>query len=371
MGVPAALYACIAESKEEGIPLSVTEMCTLAGVSRSGYYAWKRAAPTRQAREEQDQKDFGLILQVYNRHGYSKGVESIHMGLLHLDPHVCMNVKKIRRLMRKYGLICPIRKPHPARQLAKELEESTVAPNVLQREFRSYGPRSVLLTDISYLPYGDGKTAYLSTIEDAYTKEVLAWVVSESMEVEFVLDTLRQLSEGHGEELADAVMVHSDQGSHYKSRAFRDALADKEFIQSMSRRANCWDNQVMEYFFGTLKDHVRALLAGCETSEKVTEEVGRFIHYYNYDRPQMTLAKLTPTEYYQFCVTGEYPLPVANPPEAPKAEKTPEDMHRRAHEAYAQHAQRAGTKASDSTLDFVAPEGEEVRAALAEVTRKT
>lgn len=91
--------------------MPVSEMCSLAGVSRSGYYTWKASAALREEREAQDRKDFDLILQVYQRHGYSKGVKTIHMGLLHLDPPVLMNVKKIRRLMRKYGLVCPLRKP--------------------------------------------------------------------------------------------------------------------------------------------------------------------------------------------------------------------------------------------------------------------
>ena len=84
------------------------------------------------------------------------------MSLLHRDPPVVMNVKKIRRLMDKYGLSCPIRKANPYRRMAKALRTSNVADNLLKREFRKYGPRMVLLTDITYLPY-NGVFAYLST----------------------------------------------------------------------------------------------------------------------------------------------------------------------------------------------------------------
>lgn len=132
--------------------LSISSLCKMAGVSRSGYYAWVKAEAFRQAQEEQDRKDFELILAAYKRRGYKKGARSIYMELLHMDPPVIMNVKKIRRLMKKFHLLCPIRKANPYRQLAKALKTNTVADNLLQRQFEDYGPRMVLLTDITYLP---------------------------------------------------------------------------------------------------------------------------------------------------------------------------------------------------------------------------
>lgn len=82
--------------------LSVSYMCQVAGVSRSGFYAWINAAPARQEREDNDKADFALILEAYRFRGYSKGARSIHMRLLHQG--IIMNVKKIRRLMNKYSL---------------------------------------------------------------------------------------------------------------------------------------------------------------------------------------------------------------------------------------------------------------------------
>ena len=157
--------------------LSVKELCKTAGVSRSGYYAWVKAALARETAEEQDRKDFSLILEAYKVRGYKKGAESIYMNLLHMEPPVVMNLKKIRRLMKKFGLTCPVRKANAYRRMAKALKTSNVAENLLQREFESYGPRMVLLTDITYLLY-NGTFAYLSTILDAFTKQVLAYVVS-------------------------------------------------------------------------------------------------------------------------------------------------------------------------------------------------
>ncbi len=91
--------------------------------------------------------------------------------------------------MKKYGLICPIRKANAYRRMAKALKTGNVADNLLQRGFECCGPRMVLLTDITYLPY-NGTFAYLSTILDAFTKQVLSYVVSSSLEVDFVLETV-------------------------------------------------------------------------------------------------------------------------------------------------------------------------------------
>ena len=178
MGKPSCIYEIIHETlQKNGNRLSVLTLCELAGVSRSGYYAWIRAEPRREARENADRKDFELILQAYKFRGYAKGARGIHMRLLHMQPPVNMNIKKIRRLMKKYNLLCPIRKGNPYRKIAKALKTSNYAPNILDRQFTVYGPRIVLLTDITYIPY-TGDTAYLSVIMDAFTRQILAHVLS-------------------------------------------------------------------------------------------------------------------------------------------------------------------------------------------------
>ena len=138
--------------------LSVKELCQIAGVSRSGYYAWVKAAPVRAQQEQQDREDFELVLAGYKMHGYSKGARGIRMALEHMNPPVIMNLKKIRRLMDKYNLSCPIRKANPYRRMAKALKTSNVAENLLKREFECYGPRMVLLTDITFLPFPSSPT---------------------------------------------------------------------------------------------------------------------------------------------------------------------------------------------------------------------
>lgn len=89
--------------------LNIKWLCEAAGVSRSGYYNWLAQENARQAREACDRAGFNLILNAYNFRGYAKGARSIYMRLLHQAPPVVMSLKKIRRLMNKYGLLCPIR----------------------------------------------------------------------------------------------------------------------------------------------------------------------------------------------------------------------------------------------------------------------
>ena len=139
---------------QENNQMTVTELCAIAHVSRSGYYRWVDAAPLREEREKADQANFELILWAYQKRGYTKGARGIYMCLLHREPAVIMNLKKIRRLMDKYGLMCPIRKANPYRRMAKALQTSHVAQYLLDRKFREFGPRMVLLTDITYIPYG-------------------------------------------------------------------------------------------------------------------------------------------------------------------------------------------------------------------------
>ena len=232
MGIQAApevKFAIIREAtRRDDNLLKISTMCRIAGVSRSGYYNWCASVEARQAREAADRSDFDLILEAYRYRGYDKGARGIHMRLLH-NPGIIMNVKKIRRLMRKFGLRCQIRKPNPYRRMARALATSNVAPNLVNRDFRQ-APRKVLLTDITYLFFRNGK-CYLSTILDAFTHEVLAYQVSRNLKVDFVLDTVDQLVREHGCSLDNESIVHSDQGCHYTSYAFIQKLRDAAFVQ--------------------------------------------------------------------------------------------------------------------------------------------
>ena len=287
--------------------LSISKLCDIAGVSRSGYYAWQDAAPVREKREDADRKDFDAILEAYKFRGYAKGARGIYMRLLHVGNP--MNLKKIRRLMKKYGLKCPYRGPNAYRQMAKAIKTNTVFPNVVNREFMKGGVRRVLLTDITYIFY-DGGVCYLSTILDAFTREILAYELSTNLMVVFVLNTVQALVDKYGSTLDDTTIIHSDQGCHYTSKAFIQKLRDYQFVQSMSRKGNCWDNAPQESFFGHMKDEIKYEIAMMKTFEEVKAKIDDWIDYYNNDRYQWELSKLSPREFYQYATTGIYPISV-------------------------------------------------------------
>ena len=293
--------------KRDNNLLSISRLCEIAGVSRSGYYAWEDAASIREKREESDRIDFGMILKAYKFRGYAKGARGIFMRLLHMGQR--MNLKKIRRLMRKYGLKCPFRRPNPYRQMAKAIKTNSVFPNVVDRKFDDGGVRKVLLTDITYIFYDRG-VCYLSTILDAFTHEILAYELSPNLMVDFVLQTVDDLVIEYGCTLDDTTIIHSDQGCHYTSKAFIAKLKDYSFVQSMSRKGNCWDNAPQESFFGHMKDEIKYEIAMMKSFCEVKGKIDDWIDYYNNDRYQWELSKLSPKEYYRYATTGVYPIAV-------------------------------------------------------------
>ena len=295
--------------------MNVSTLCKIAGVSRSGYYSWLNNEEKRKKQELLDQEDFELILKAYRHRGYQKGARSIYMHLIHQQPPVIMNIKKIRRLMKKYGLFCTIRRANPYRRMMKAMRTNAVADNLVNREFTTLGPRKVLLTDITYIPLNQ-KFCYLSTIIDAYTRQILSYVLSPSLEIDFVLETINRLIEQYGVSLDTETMIHSDQGAHYTSVKFSSLVSDHGLRQSMSRRGNCWDNAPQESFYGHMKDEID--VSWCTTFEEIKAVIDDWIDYYNKERYQWQLAKLSPDEYYEFVTTGAYPLdaaPLCSPPD--------------------------------------------------------
>ena len=288
--------------------LTVEDMCALAGVSRSGYYRWIRHADERKKQELQDKEDFLIILEAYRFRGFDKGARGIYMRLLHQG--IVMNVKKIRRIMKKNHLACPIRQQNPYKQMLREMRTDVVFENLVNREFKGHGARKILLTDITYIRI-PGQFVYLSVIIDAYTMQALAYQLSETLRVEFVLKTVQQLIQDHGMTLDTETMIHSDQGSHYTSVSFRELIKDSSLIQSMSRKGNCWDNAPQESFFGHMKDELGERSKHWQTIADVQTDIDDWMDYYNNDRYQVGLKKLSPNEYYEYVCTGIYPLPIS------------------------------------------------------------
>lgn len=194
------------------------------------------------------------------------------------------NLKRIRRIMKKFNISCPHRKANPYRRMMKANKEHTVLPNLLNREFKQDIPGKVLLTDISYLFFKNGQKAYLSTILDASTNEILAHNVSKTLKIDIVTDTIDKLIHNNKSLLRKDSFIHSDQGAHYTSPIFQKKVKKNKLGQSMSRRGNCWNNAPQKSFFGHLKDE--ANIKKCESFEELIKEVNDYVNYHNYYRPQ-------------------------------------------------------------------------------------
>lgn len=197
--------------------------------------------------------------------------------------------------MKKYNIICPHRKANPYRRMMKATKEHTVLPNLLNREFKQKCPGKVLLTDISYLFFKNGQKAYLSTILDASTNEILSYNISKSLKIDIVIDTLDKLIKNNSYILRKDSFIHSDQGVHYTSPTFQNKVKKYNLGQSMSRRGNCWDNAPQESFFGHLKDETN--IKACETFEDLVKEIDSYMDYHNNFRAQWNLKKMTPVQY--------------------------------------------------------------------------
>ena len=269
-------------------------LCKLSEVSRSGYYNYLTSQEMRIKREQRDLKDKTLILKAFNRRGYKKGSRSIKM-LLENKFNIVYSLKRIRRIMKKYNIVCPYRKTNPYKRIAKATKEHRVVKNILNRKFKQATPGKVLLTDITYLQYGNSKTAYLSTIKDASTNEILAHKTSDRITLDIALDTVTNLVKTKRVTLTKDAFIHSDQGSHYTSPTFQKLLIKNKLGQSMSRRGNCWDNAPQESFFGHMKDEID--LKACTKFKDVKKIIDKYIKYYNNYRYQWNLKKMTPVEY--------------------------------------------------------------------------
>lgn len=269
-------------------------LCAIAAVSSSGYYRWLEAEQYRQLRATADECDFILIKQHFDALRGKAGALVIKMRLEQISG-VTMNHKKIRRLMRKFNLIAVIRQANPYRKMAKATHEHQTCPNLLKRQFDQGEPEKVFLTDITYLRYGGDQWAYFSCVKDGSTRQILAEYVASTLELPLVEQTIQRLLERLDGNIHPEAIFHSDQGMHYTHPKTRLKIKKAGFKQSMSRKGNCWDNASMESFFGHMKDEVD--FKDCQTLEEVRARVADYIAYYNSERYQWTLKKMTPDEF--------------------------------------------------------------------------
>ena len=282
------------------------------GVSKSGYYSWKKRREDGEKRREEEKKELRQIMErfraIIKKLGFVPGKRTFRTYMFR-DYGFNISVKRCRRIMRMMNLVANVPKKDAYKGQATHNHRATAPDNKVKQDFY-IGPRKVILTDITYLYYGRYRSVlYLCAFRDAYTREILGAAVGTRMTVDLVKKAYDRMMDKHGKELKKGtdVYIHSDQGSQYLSTTIKELLSDDDFVQSASRRGNSQDNAPMESFFGQMKCRIIDLVALCPDAETAIQLVEGYIDEYNDSIYQYTLAGLTPAEYYTYVTTGIYP----------------------------------------------------------------
>uniref|UniRef100_UPI0028E1D34E IS3 family transposase n=1 Tax=Neisseria sicca TaxID=490 RepID=UPI0028E1D34E len=198
------------------------------------------------------------------------------------------NRKKVARLMKQLELKALIR----AKKAYRHPAMGEISEHLLKRRFTAKKPNEKWLTDVTELKGKDGKL-YLSPILDLFNREIVAYAMSRNANSEMVKEMLEKAAP----RLTDkGTMLHSDQGVLYRTAGYRELLAEHSMVQSMSRKANCWDNAPMESFFAVLKTEC-FYRAGELTVDELMKQIDDYMDYYNRERCSLKLKKLSPVAY--------------------------------------------------------------------------
>lgn len=276
---------------------TITSIINKVGISRSNYYSILKNDDygiSELRKNIEDEKDIAHIQNVIKYKDIPKGSRMIHMMLPRLEG-VKMSRNKILRLMRKFDMTCKVRKSMESRINNRKLLEENKKDNLLKRQFRLCRPFEVMLTDVSYLKYGNNNIAYLSCVKDSSSGRILSVAVSGSQTLTLTDETLDGLK---NYKLKEDGIFHSDQGTLYLTPSFQNKIEEMKLKQSMSRRGNCWDNASQESFFGHFKDECD--YSNCTALDDVVKKVKEYMDYYNDERPQWTRNKMTPAEFEKY-----------------------------------------------------------------------
>jgi transposase InsO family protein len=262
-------------------------LCDALDVSRSGYYKWKQqSGVSKRTKKRVDL--LSRILKIFEESRQTYGCPRMYQQLRR-EGYRC-NYKTVEKLMREHE-IQPCRR-RKYRSTTDSKHKLPIADNVLRREFRPKRPNEVWVSDITYVETKEG-WLYLSVFIDLFSKMVVGWSMSERMTAELVTSAFTMATARRG--VHAPRIVHSDRGSQYASEVFRNQI--KGCVQSMSRKANCWDNAPAESFFGSLKsEHIYR--HNFETREKAEMSIFEYIEiFYNKKRLHSSLGYLSPEEF--------------------------------------------------------------------------
>ncbi len=264
-------------------------MCKVLRVSKSGYYYWLGSGISKRAKENQILTE--KIEKVFEESRHTYGSPRIHARLI--QHGVKVSQRRVAKLMKLAGIKSKVKKKYKA--TTDSDHHYPISDNLLDRNFTPNAPNKAWVSDITYIRTSQG-WLYLTTIMDLFDRQIIGWALSKTMKV---MDTIvpAWLMATAKRPIASELIFHSDRGVQYASTKFRKVLeANKLIKQSMSRRANCWDNAVAEAFFKTLKTEL-VYHHRFDTRNQAEIAVFEYIEtWYNRKRIHSSLGYLTPIQ---------------------------------------------------------------------------
>lgn len=256
-------------------------------VSRSGYYSYLK---NKNNDVEQDEK---LVFELKVLHKKTnKSYGSRRMSKAMLAQGYKVGRYKMRRLMRQNGIYCKQRRRYTT--TTKVDKDLAVADNILNRNFKVEKPNKSWVADITYLWTNEG-WIYISAVLDLFSRRVIGWSIADHMKSDLVENALNMAK--FRRQPLSGFLHHSDRGSQYASQKYKQILNKMGATVSMSRKGNCWDNAVMERFFGTLKTECTDD-KNYKTQAEAKKDIINFIEdFYNSERLHSTLNYLSPAQY--------------------------------------------------------------------------
>ncbi len=266
---------------------STQRMCSVLGVARSGYYAWRQRGGEPSPRRRQQAIIDKRVGQAFQQGKGRSGAPRLTLDLR--DEGLPLNPKTVAASLHRQGLRAKAARKFKATTNSRH--SLPVAPNLLKQDFTAVSPNQKWVGDITYLATGEG-WLYLAVLIDLYSRKVIGWAMSERMTADLIGDALQMAL--WSRKMPKNVIVHSDRGSQYCSTLYQSLLTRHELRCSMSAKGNCYDNACAESFFHSLK--VEAIHGErFETREAMRRQVFEFIELdYNRQRRHSAIGMISP-----------------------------------------------------------------------------
>ena len=281
--------------KEEKANHTVSALCRVMQVSRSGFYDWKKRPLSRRAQE-----NAALLVEIekifeanYRRYGFRRVLRVLLARGHQVGKH------RVARLMRNNGLFA--RKRRAFCKTTDSDHNYDVAPNELKRKFTAAVPNSAWVGDITYIPTAEG-WLYLAVLIDLFSRRVVGWAMSQFIDKKLTLSALNMALTQRQPE--PGFIHHTDRGSQYAANAYRDVLNCAGAAVSMSRKGNCWDNAPSESFFSTLKTEL-IYHKDFATRDAARHAILQYLMWYNAHRLHSFNDYVSPMQFERFMLTSE------------------------------------------------------------------